>query len=445
MRKSIFIVFLVIAGTCVTAWAQDHGHDQDHDQDPEQSVAHTLTCLRCISNRPTLTRNWFGLGEQLQEQGISVGLSLTQIYQVSLRGSGPAAAGPGVQTHNHAGRWTGTYDFEVELDLERLLNIPGATIYTDTSGSWSDGIDTSSIGSVFGVNNNAGGDHTIALIEAYWEQALLDDTLRLRIGKLDLTGGFECQGCSVAFDGNAFANDDSAQFLNAALNNNPTIPFPDNGLGVIAYYEPVPGFYVSAGVADAQASASETGFNTTFHDEDYFFTIVETGFVPKLPSANGDMRGAYRVGVWHDPQDKLNLNNDKTERDDMGFYLSFDQVIYNENTDKEDVQGAGLFARYGFAHSDINEINSFFSIGGQYQGLIPSRDNDVLGLGLATGRLVQNADFTRNSETVVETYYNAELTPGITLSPSLQWVINPGGVSGVGDAWVLGFRLQVTF
>lgn len=435
MRKSILVGILVIAGTCGAAWAQDH----------EQSVAHTLTCLDCMGSRDTLTGNWFGLGEQLQEQGISVGLSLTQVYQVSLRGSGPAGSGPGVQTHNHAGRWTGTYDFEVEFDLERLLSIPGATFYTNTSGSWSNGIDASSIGSVFGVNNNAGGDHTIALIEAYWEQVLLDDNLRLKIGKLDLTGGFEYRGGPGGFDGNAFANDDTGQFLNAALNNNPTIPFPDLGLGIVAYYEPIPGYYVSAGVADAQAVATQTGFDTAFHDEDYFFTIVETGYAPNLPSANGDMQGAYRVGIWYDPQNKTDWENGKTKRDDIGFYLSFDQVVYKENADEGDAQGVGVFFRYGFAHRNVNQIKDFFSFGGQYRGLIPTRDNDVLGLGLATGILVQNAGFDKNCETVVETYYNAEITPWLTLAPSLQWVMSPGGVSGVGDAWVLGFRLQMTF
>ena len=43
-----------------------------------------------------------------------------------------------------------------------------------------------------------------------------------RFGKLDITGGFECRGCPVAFDGSAFANDPSGQFLNGALANNPT-------------------------------------------------------------------------------------------------------------------------------------------------------------------------------------------------------------------------------
>jgi hypothetical protein len=68
---------------------------------------------------------------------------------------------------------------------------------------------------------------------------LLDGAVLIRVGKLDLTGGFECRGCPVSFDGNSFANDQTTQFLNGALVNNPTIPFPDRGLGAVVHVAPV--------------------------------------------------------------------------------------------------------------------------------------------------------------------------------------------------------------
>ena len=108
----------------------------------------------------------------------------------------------------------------------------------------------------------------------------------------------------MAFDGNSFANDETAQFLNGALVNNPTIPFPDNGLGAVVYLEPVAWWYVSAGVADAQADARETGLNTAFHGPDHFFAVFETGVTPRVPSPNGPLQGAVRVGLWYDPQPK---------------------------------------------------------------------------------------------------------------------------------------------
>lgn len=390
-----------------------------------------------IRQRETLTGNWLGLGEQLEKQGIRLGLGATQVYQLNLNG--------GLATHRHSGRYAGSYDLEVEADLERLLGLRGGSVYALVEGSWSEGLSAASLGNAFGVNDDAAGNRSIDVTELWYEQAFLDGRLRFRLGKVDLTGGFECRGCPVCFDGNAYANDETAQFLNAALVNNPTVPFPDNGLGVVVYLEPFEGGYVSAGAADARADASQTGFRTAFHDADDFFGIFETGVVLAIPSANGSLIGGYRAGFWYDPQPKARFNGRGDTRDDVGFYLSFDQTLLKENADADDTQGLGAFFRYGFAHSDVNEIRTFWSGGAQYQGLIPSRDDDVLGIGFATGRMVGAAGYGRSYETVLEVYYSMQITGWLRVAPSFQYVWHPGAVRGVGDAFVVGFRVQMAF
>ena len=54
------------------------------------------------------------------------------------------------------------------------------------------------------------------------------------------------------------------------------------------------------------------------------------------------------------------------------------------------------------------------------------------------------AGFSAEHETVMEMYYKAALTPWVSLSPSVQYVFNPGGDSG-DDAVVLGLRVQIAF
>ena len=405
--------------------------------DKPGSTARQSGWLESLTQRDTLTDDWFGLGEKFAEEGVTVSLGLTQIYQLNLTG--------GLATHRHAGRYTGSYDLEGEFDLEKLLKLPGGRIYAHAEGSWSEGLDASSIGSVLGgVNGDAAADRSIDLTELWYQQSLFDGRFRFRIGKMDLTGGFECHGCPVAFDGNAFANDEAGQFLNAALVNNPTIPFPDKGLGLAVYAEPTHWWYAAAAVADAQADARETGFNTTFHQEDYLFSIFETGFTPALPSRNGPLQGAYRIGFWYDPQDK-DRHSGSIKRDDMGIYLSFDQTVLKENTDAEDPQGLGLFARWGWADKSVSEVKCFWSVGAQYQGLIPTRDDDVLGLGVAQGRLVRDAGFTADRETVMEIYYGIQVTPWFSVAPSVQYIFNPGGDAAVDDALVVGIRTQIDF
>ena len=423
---TIVLVLLSTAGLCLG------DHEIEADTDPVLADEGPAS----LWEQETLSNNFFGLGDGLSDSGISVSLSLTQIYQINLRG--------GMSTHRHAGRYTGSYDLEFEFDLERILDLPGGIIYMSAEGSWSDGLDDSSIGSVFGVNADAAGERGIDVTQLYYEQALFGEVLRVRVGKLDMTGGFECRACPVAFDGNSYANDETAQFLNNALVNNPTIPFPDYGLGLIVYLHPAEWWYVSAGAGDIQADPRQTGFNTAFNGENYFLYVFEAGITPQLRSSKGSLQGAYRVGLWYDPQPKDRNDGAGTETDDVGFYISLDQAVLKENNDEEDSQGLACFARFGWADDDLNEIKNFWSAGAQYQGLIPSRDDDVVAVGVAQGKLVSAAGFTESHETAVEMYYNLQITPWLSVSPSVQYIFNPGGDSAVKDATVVGFRVQMS-
>lgn len=405
--------------------------------EPSLSPGGDEPCPDCLRGRDTLTDSWFGLGRKLEEQGISAELSLTQVYQINING--------GLATHRRAGRYAGSYDLEMDFSLETMFNLTGAHIHLQAGGSWSDGLDPSSVGSLFNVNSDAGGDEPILLKQLYWQQQLLDGRLWLRVGKVDLTGGFDCRGCPASFDGNSYANSEDSQFLNGALVNNPTIPFPSRALGVVVHAEPVDGFYVSAAAADSHGDERETGFNTAFHGPDDFLGVFETGVAPVLTSARGDLPGAYRVGLWYDPQPKDRFKGG-TKRDDVGFYVSLDQMLWREQADPADSQGLGVFARYGYADADVNDIRCFWSVGLQYQGLCPGRDEDVLGFGVAQGLLSpQSSDFTAPNETAYELYYRIVITPWCSISPSIQVVQNPGGDAGADVAVVPGIRARLSF
>ena len=398
----------------------EHAHEHEH-----------------VLRQSTLTDGFFGLNDAMAESGIEAAFTLTSVYQRNVKGA--------LSTSRRTGEFTGSYDLEMEADLERLFGASGI-LYLHGEGGWSDGINDPAVGSAFGVNADAIGNRSLDIVELYYEGSFWDDTLNIRIGKLDMTGGFECRGCPVSFDGSMYANDEVTQFLNGALVNNPTIPFPDYALGAILQWNPVENWYLSIGAADAQADGRETGFNTAFHDEDYFLYMVETGITPQLDSANGPMQGAYRIGMWYDPQPKA-YDGGPEERDDHGFYVSCDQMLAKENDFADDTQGLGGFFRYGWAPEDKNDLSQFYSFGMQYQGLFDERDDDVLAIGYANGIFSDkaNATYTDDYESVVEAYYSAKVTGWMTLSPSVQYITNPGGDSSVSDAVVVGLRALITF
>lgn len=385
----------------------------------------------------TLTGDWFGFGKTIEQYGLSVNLHATQLYQQNVSG--------GLSTHRRKGRYSGRYDLELDADLDKLINLPGGRVYMLTEGDWSQGINGPSVGSLFGVDGLAQVDDPIYIWELYYEQMLFDDKVLLRAGRIDLTSGFECHDCPASFDCNAYANDETRQFLNNSLINNPTIPFSDPGLGVILHVTPVEWWYVSAAVADANANSHKGGFSTAFHGPENTFSIYEMGFVPNISSKKGRLPGTYRLGMWYDPQKKQRFDGNGFKSDDMGFYLSCDQMLFKENSVADDSQGLGVFARYGHADGAVNEIANFWSVGAQYQGLIEGRDNDVLAVGVGQGLLSRSGDFTASNETALECYYNMQITPWLHVSPDIQYIFNPGGDASVQDAVVLGVRVGIMF
>lgn len=390
-----------------------------------------------LATTDRLTGDWGGARTALEDRGVDIALGLTSIYQHNARG--------GARTLH---RVSGSYDLELTLDLGKLGLLDGGTVYALADGSWDDGIsDAGYVGDLFGVNGDAGGNLPINLTELWYEQALLDEKLRIRFGKLDL---------SVDFDTNAYANDETAQFLNNALISTGNIPLPDTGHGIQFVATPCEWFYFGAGVADADAVGTQTGFRTAYHGPAHTFSIYEFGLTPTWDTPLGKLPGNYRFGLWYDPQPKERFFNDldgrrrtiPLETDDLGFYVNFDQLVLQENPQVEgDEQGLGLFFRYGYANGNVNEIDNFWSVGGQYRGLIPRRDDDVLAFGVAQGQLSEQlrlADMDPRRETVLECYYNIQLLPWLNLSPDFQWILRPGGEDGR-DAFVAGLRLQAAF
>lgn len=353
---------------------------------------------------------------------------MTTLYQSDVKG--------GTSTNDRRGRHTGRYDLEMSMDLDKLLGIEGGAFFLHGWGGWPDaeGIDGISVGSTFGTSALAVGNRSLDIVEAFYEGPFFSDNLTVAIGKLDFTG---------IFDASEYADNEVCQFLNASLVDDPTIPFPaqGQGLGIVLNWDITDSWYLMGGVADAQGDGRETGFRTALHKEDYYFYALETGV------AHGE--GNYRLGMWVDGQDKARLTNAKNYRDDTGFYTSCDRMLYKENGDPEDSQGLGGFFRYGWASSKYNSMTNFLSGGFQYQGLFEGRDGDVLGLGYSRGSFSSDdsATFPSTYESVLEAYYNAQITPWFAVGPSIQYLASPSdGEGGVAkDAVVVGLRASVTF
>ncbi len=401
---------------------------------PATQPAETVEPFLDVLHNKRLTGDWGGFRKDLEAKGITADLYLSSIYQQNVHG--------GVNTH-HGHRITGSYNPEITLDTAAMGLWKGGTIYALGEGGWNDAIDDR-VGDLFGVNGDATGDHPIYVRELWYEQRFLDEKVRLKLGRMDL---------AVDIDTNAYANWEVTQFLNSALINTGNLPLPDYGMGMVLGVTPTDWLYATLAVADAQAVSTHSGFETAFHGEDYFFGALEIGLTPSWQTRRGKLPGDYRFILWYDPQPKDVFTRDDvtlipSKRDDLGFVFNMDQMLWKENLNDADQQGLGMFFRYGYADDEVNEIEDFWSIGAQYKGLLPSRDDDVLGFGFAQGIMsdrLQLIQPTASRESVYELYYNCHALPWLTISPDFQYITNPGGDRAGRDAFVAGLRVVMHF
>ena len=373
--------------------------------------------------------DWGGVRSSIDDMGLHIEPGFTGVWQANHRG--------GLRSRPR-GKATASWDVVFAFDTARAGLWEGGELFVYVEGSSGKGIDGPYTGSLFGANGDADstGGRWSQVSECWYQQAIGEDLIVLKCGKIDATGDF---------DANAFANDECTQFLNAALVNNPAIPFPDYALGGSVFVRPGGGVYLGVGAYDANAEGWTSGRHTACDSDSDWFVIAEAGVEVAIPSGQGSLPGAYRVGAWHDPLRYDDLRTGRSRKGESGWYASVDQMLLRESDDPEDSQGLGVFARYGYAPDRHSEIEHFCSCGLSYQGMVPGRDDDVCGIGVARGRM---GDPTRDAvrhraETVCECFYAVAVSGCCQLTVDLQYIRHPG--ADLASALVPGLRLQVDF
>lgn len=242
------------------------------------------------------------------------------------------------------------------------------------------------------------------LREAWLRTELFKQRLALTVGRLDLTN---------YFDQNAFANDETTQFLSDALVNNQMLGLSSNGTGVAAEYDPKNGFRFKFGFQQSNVEATNLS--------DSFFTLSEVGYtLTPFGLPEGTYRGWFRTD--NTPEDQLG----------KGGGVSLDQKLTNV---------VGLFGRYGTKTLDLDDDRDhFYSAGVSFQNGLVFNPRDVWGIGYSRMDLT-----TGQKEDLVEGYYNLLLADRLRLSFHLTHILEqPEG--GPKYGYLLpGIRFQAAF
>jgi porin len=379
-----------------------------------------------------LTGDWGGSRTYLEEHGVRFSIYYNHYY---------AHKDNGGKVEKSDGAHSGSVDLIGQFNLEKLNLIPGGAILVHAKTLYSDSINDD-VGALGNPIDDADGDRGPYIAQLYYQQSLADRKFEFRVGYLDQ---------QTMLDRNAFANSEDKQFMNTYLDNNNAIIPLAVGPGIAVFFNPSRHLSFVLGTANAQSKPYQASFDTLFNGDWDYYGYFETDLHYRTPFPHDALPGNFRIGLFFDPRDKTEFDSDPADpdisHDDIGFYLTADQMMYLEPESLD--EGLGIFVRYGWREGKINKIEQFYSAGLQYRGLLPSRDDDKLGVAfyaaLGSDEYQDGVDSDFDKETGYEAYYLFQLTPALTVTPAVQYLSQPGALTSRSDALIGALRVRFSF
>jgi len=376
----------------------------------------------------TLTGDWGGWRSRLKDAGIAVEGS--HVLDWSHVASG------GIRKRS---TFQNFVDLRLTVDLKPLLALDAGTIWARYYAFFGRNA-SRDVGDIQGFANIDSDRPRHQLAELWYEQRFINESLRLKVGKVDANTEF------------AFA-ENAAEFINSSMGFSPTIftlpTYPDPAMSVNLFVYPTEKLYAGFGAYDGAGQRGiQTGSRgpaTFFKGLNRLFYIGEVGGRWQIEKFK--LPGRLGIGGWHH-NSSFDRFDDGTKSGSAGFYLALDQTIWRAESSTEDKpQGIGMFFQFGVADGAVSEIKRHLGGGLIWRGPVSGRNDDALGWGLTWVRLsgAVGAGFDKSYELSVESFYKIQITPWFRAKPDLQYIVNPSGARGVKNALVSTLRFELTF
>lgn len=325
----------------------------------------------------------------------------------------------GGRSTRNATQYQGLFDLALIADFE-VLGLPfGGEFFIVGENSHGRGLTEDFIGDSLVLSNIDTFDNRTQVAEYWWEFHLLEGTVRLRVGKQDLNAEFLVVDLAGDFIQSGFG-----------ISPNLAVPtFPDCSAAAVVLTDLTEELQLKLGVWDGVADGRNWGFSGTG------LTLTAGELEYRYALAEGRLPGALDVGIGYRSAGEVSPGN--YEHQGWALWLDFEQILWRENPcEEDDEQGLGGFLQYTDAYPDeLVGFPEYFGAGLVYQGLLPGRDDDGFGVGVATTRLNMGGT---NRETVIECYYKIAVRQGMIVQPDMQYIVSPSGVER--DAFAVGLR-----
>lgn len=367
-----------------------------------------------------ITGDWAGARTWLEDHGVTVAGSFTIEWADAISGG-------------LSRKWVdrNIFDFNTTVDTEKLFGWKGGTFYVDVASSNSVEGGTFVPGTQWTSTIEIGGD-TFQVANIWYQQELFDGALRAKFGKIDPTTEFGYLKSSAGYL-------NLGQLYPMTFLTVPTYPYAS--LGGVVYAYPCEHFYVGGGAFDANFTWDQ------FVPDDQFDDVWAAGEMGLTFKELGPIRDArFAFGGWYDSSDFANFDTGTLESAYGLYSLAEGRIFAPEGGGDDDTRGLWIFGQWSYADPNVIVNHLHYGGGAALHGTFPGRDSDKVG---AYVRRVHYAGSPNvgisGRETAIELFYAAQITPAVSITPDIQFLLDPGGDESVTDPIVFSIRLQVAF
>ena len=345
---------------------------------------------------------WFDWKKTVQEKsGLQFGLAYTTLFQGAVDYDNAASG-----ILRFSGNWA-LIDPGGKNAGNLVFSADHRHSYTDTPPGKFNGLNSG----YYGITGPLFTDVGLIMGDLNWQQRLFKGKTGLVIGRYDPNDFFGVLG---------YANPWTA-FQNLAILFNPTIILPDWGWGVAAGHWIDDSYYVKASLSDANAYLENMDF---FAGGAEFYSTAEIGWSPS--SAERYLKN-FHVMAWHMDERTENPENAGPSGHGVTFGANWtwDQTFM-------------LFTKLGWSEGESQLYNESVTVGALYR--IKQR-SDLLGYGFNWG---SPASPGLRDQYTNELFYRLQFAENLTITPSLQLLIDPALNPDENRVWVGSVRIRVT-
>ncbi|NOD86296.1 MULTISPECIES: carbohydrate porin [unclassified Ruegeria] len=338
---------------------------------------------------------WFRWKDRLAEGGFRFNVDYLALGQSTNADLGTGEAASGIA--RVYGSWQATERGSLTFKIEDRHG------YTDVAPQFL-GLD----GGALSITGTAFNDNGLLLTNLFWTQRAENGAWTLQVGQIDVTDFVDIYGLVSPYSG----------FQNLSFNTNPTINTPNQGIGIAGGIKLSKNFYAVASVADANADPSDPSLDV-FRDGNLFKSF-EIGYTSGFDRIYFDN---VHLTLWH-----ADAADDGSRAEDYGAVFSAAWFVDNKWMP---------FVRAGASKGTAALYDRSVSAGLGYYG----RNTDLAGLGLnwAEARNIDGDQFT------LEAFYRFSISPGLQITPSLQFISNPLLNANQDSITLFSLRTRIVF